>query len=208
MVTTRKTINRLAPWLSGCRPEFPCVGNSFIPAHLEAIAEDFVRAGVLTKSPHLGKPLLPQDIQRPTESMRSPAKSPGLWSTLLLAHARMRSTAWASERLARHSLISTIQVIRERRAAFALSPLELDVTRASFIVEAYRRCHVLFSRPRACLYDSLSLLHLLSTFNIFPSLVFGIIPEPFSAHCWLQHRSTVINDRLSLVSRYTPIMLI
>lgn len=208
MVTARQTIDCLAPWLSGCRTDPPSVAEDPIPPEFEIIAEDFLRAGVLTKFSHLGKPLLPQDIQRPTESIRTAFRSPRRCLTLLLAHASMQSSLWARERLSKHSLISTIQAVIEHRAACTRSPPELDTLRASFLVDAFNGWHAFFSRPQACLYDSLSLLHFLSKFNVFPSLIFGVIPDPFQAHCWLQHRAMVINDSLSRVSEYTPIMLV
>lgn len=208
MVTTRQTIDCLAPWLSGWRTELSSGAETAIPPHIETIAENFVRVGILTKFSHLGKPLLSQDIERPTENLRTPPKSPRLWSAPVLAYASIRSSLWANERLSCHSLISTIQAVVERRSARYRSLPDLDVLRASFLVDLFTRWHTLFSRPQGCLYDSLSLLHFLSTFNIFPSLVFGVIPDPFQAHCWLQHRTTVINDAVSRVSNYTPIMLV
>jgi hypothetical protein len=65
-----------------------------------------------------------------------------------------------------------------------------------------------YSRPNACLLDSLSLLHFLARFHIFPSWVFGVIAEPFQAHCWLQWRDLVLNDSLPHIEGYTPIMLV
>jgi hypothetical protein len=208
MVTSRQTIDCLAPWLHGWRTEFSSVAENTIPPHLETIAEDFVREGIFTKLSHLGKPLLSQDIERPTQNMRTALNSPRLWSALVLGYASIRSSLWASERLSRHSLLSTIRAVRERRAACSRSPHDVDVLRTSSLVEVFKRWHILFSRPHACLYDSLSLLHFLSAFNIFPSLVFGVIPDPFQAHCWLQCNTMVINDSVSHVSNYTPIMLV
>lgn len=207
LAASRPTIDCLAPWLSGWRTELSAVETA-IPAHIETIAEDFVRLGILTKHSHLGKPLLPQDIQKPTENMLAGGSPSRLQSALPFAYASMRSLLWARNRLSRHSLLSTIHAILERRAACTQSPPELDIIRASFLINVFKHWQVLFSRPQACLYDSLSLLHFLSTFNICPSLVFGVTPDPFQAHCWLQHRTMVLNDRLSRVSDYTPIMLV
>lgn len=209
LVTARKTIDCLAPWLSGWRSEFSSSATDTpIPAHVETVAEDFVRLGILTKSSHLGKPLLAQYIQRPTETLQTAREFPSRWRTLWHFHASIRSSFWARERLSRHSLISTVQLILSRRTAHNHPAPELNMQRMEFLVNAFNHWHNFFSTPNACLYDSLSLLDFLAQFDMYPSLVFGVTPDPFQAHCWLQHGSVLLNDSLSRVADYTPLMIV
>ncbi len=58
---------------------------------------------------------------------------------------------------------------------------------------------------RNCLLDSLALDGLLAKRGLGATLVFGVCPTPFSAHCWLQTQDAVLNDTFDHVSRFTPI---
>jgi hypothetical protein len=58
---------------------------------------------------------------------------------------------------------------------------------------------------RNCLLDSLALDRLLARRGLGATLVFGVCPTPFSAHCWLQTPDAVLNDTFDHVSRFTPI---
>lgn len=59
-------------------------------------------------------------------------------------------------------------------------------------------------RP-CCLLDSLSLVEFLARRGLFATVVFGVIGDPFSAHCWVQVRDLVLNDTVGNVSAHTPI---
>jgi hypothetical protein len=56
------------------------------------------------------------------------------------------------------------------------------------------------------LFESLALLEFLARYNFFPQVVFGVVADPFQAHCWLQEGSTILNDDLERVGRYRPIL--
>jgi hypothetical protein len=56
-----------------------------------------------------------------------------------------------------------------------------------------------------CLLDSLSLLRFLSRRKLFANIVFGVAPEPFAAHCWVQAGDMVLNETLSDANAHTPI---
>lgn len=58
---------------------------------------------------------------------------------------------------------------------------------------------------RNCLLDSLALDRLLFREGLGATLVFGVCPTPFSAHCWLQTPDLVLNDSFDHVTRFTPI---
>jgi hypothetical protein len=56
-----------------------------------------------------------------------------------------------------------------------------------------------------CLLDSLSLLQFLSRRGLSANIVFGVTPEPFAAHCWVQAGDMVLNEALFDTHAYTPI---
>jgi hypothetical protein len=56
-----------------------------------------------------------------------------------------------------------------------------------------------------CLLDSLSLLRFLSRRGLPANIVFGVTPEPFAAHCWVQAGEMVLNETLSDANAHTPI---
>jgi len=64
-----------------------------------------------------------------------------------------------------------------------------------------------FPRRPKCLLDSLALLDFLHWQNAEATIVFGINARPFAAHCWVEHRGTVLNDSLDIVSPFTPILV-
>jgi hypothetical protein len=59
-----------------------------------------------------------------------------------------------------------------------------------------------------CLLDSLSLLRFLSRRKLLASIVFGVTPEPFTAHCWVQAGGMVLNETLFDSHTYTPIRVV
>jgi len=205
MAMPRQTTEALAPWLAGWPP---AASDEAIPADLAAVAEDLLGLGIFTTSPRDGKPVCAQNIHTPLRGIPATDGRPPIGSTFMAAAASARASHWAGHQLSKYSLRSLIQHILDRRPARAESNPDFDLRRASSLVDAFRRWHVFFSRPSACLFESLSLLHFLSTYRFFPSLVFGVISDPFQAHCWLQYRSILINDRLSRVQNFTPIMLV
>lgn len=59
-----------------------------------------------------------------------------------------------------------------------------------------------------CLLDSLSLLRFLSRRGLPANIVFGVTPEPFAAHCWVQAGDMVLNETLFDTHAYTPIKVV
>jgi hypothetical protein len=206
LAVSRHEVDCLSPWLSGWSDP-PMRSDSPIPTDIETMACDLLRIGILTTLPLHGKAFRPQGIQRPTASISASQARVHFHSALPLAAATAWSSYWANRRLSKYSLMATIQLIRDQRAGHPQS-CRLDLRRASDLLDTFNRWHVLFSRPSACLFESLSLLRFLTIFRVFPSLVFGVMSEPFQAHCWLQHGGMVINDTVSRVTDFTPVMLV
>jgi len=179
-----------------------------MPADLAAVAEDLLRRGIFTRYPGDGKSVRAQEVDEPLQSIPVADGRARIRSAFAPAQAVARASLWAHHQLAKYPLRSLIQHILDRRPACAESSPDFDPLRASSLVDAFRRWQGFFSRPNACLFESLSLLHFLSAYNCFPSLVFGVVSDPFQAHCWLQYHSTIINDSMARVRNFTPVMLV
>ncbi|ATI80841.1 lasso peptide biosynthesis B2 protein [Sphingobium yanoikuyae] len=56
-----------------------------------------------------------------------------------------------------------------------------------------------------CFALSLAYVRMAYTMGCPVTLVFGITPRPFGAHCWVQQGPLVLNDQLGRVMNFTPI---
>jgi hypothetical protein len=96
----------------------------------------------------------------------------------------------------------------ERRRRHAHSTGECDAALAARLISIFRKLRPLFPRPYLCLFDSLALLEFLAGYDCLPHLVFGVVADPFEAHCWLQAGSVVLNDDLERTGQYKPIFTV
>lgn len=116
--------------------------------------------------------------------------------------ARTVAATWLSLRMRPlHSIVSRLR---------ARTPLpvrgHLDTTLAE--VRTFDRSRGALPIARNCLLDSLALDRWLARRGLGSQLVFGVSPEPFSAHCWLQTPEAILNDSFDHVSSFTPILAI
>lgn len=208
LAVARSTMARLAPCLTGWPEGSLPVPDHPFAADLADLAEDFLSTGLLTTSAHHGKPVRPQQIPQPRDSIVTELPRLSLLSGLRLSGTIARSVLWAHRRLSHHSFMSTIQAVIDGRESYRAFRRGAGAHRASSLIAAFNFWRPFHSRPNACLFECLAILHLLAEFGIFPSWVFGVIPEPFQAHCWLQDDTVVLNDSLSHVSDYMPILFV
>lgn len=59
-----------------------------------------------------------------------------------------------------------------------------------------------------CLIDSIAMTRYLARQHLYTNIVFGVCADPFSAHCWVQSGSVVLNDTVGNVLCHTPIRVI
>ena len=102
----------------------------------------------------------------------------------------------------------TIESVRVRKTRNAGRGGPSDFERARSLVSVFDRLRWFYPRSYLCLFDSLALIHFLARFRVFPDWVFGVIADPFEAHCWVQAGGVVLNDTVERVSRLTPIMYV
>jgi hypothetical protein len=126
----------------------------------------------------------------------------------MLDKLRFVRSAWIAHRCLRDQPIQEVVQARiERRRKFS-DVVAFDFGQATQPVRAFTTLRPFIPRNYLCLFDSLALLDFLAEYRLFPDFVFGVIADPFEAHCWLQADGVVINDSVERVSLYKPIMCV
>jgi len=105
--------------------------------------------------------------------------------------------------LSLHKIVTTE---RRRTISRRSQPQAYDSSLTESLCSIYSRLRIVIDNPQHCLFDSLALKRFLARYGLFPQWVFGVRLDPFAAHCWLQHETTVLNDSLDFVRSFTPIM--
>lgn len=81
-------------------------------------------------------------------------------------------------------------------------------SRAMDTAAAFRSARPYVPIDTCCLLDSIAMITFLAKRQLHADLVFGVTADPFSAHCWAQYGTTVLNDALGHALTYTPIRVI
>jgi hypothetical protein len=171
-----------------------------------ALLKSLESGGIITSNPVDGKAFAETDCA-PRESSLEWAvphvpRSPSAWC---LARFFVACTK-ADWHLRLNKISRTLAAIERRRRKARTSAESHDVERAKGLIANFKHLRPLYPRPYLCLFDSLALLEFLASWRIYPHVVFGVIADPFQAHCWLQEGSMVLNDELERVARYIPVL--
>lgn len=121
---------------------------------------------------------------------------------------RMTTACLASYlRLRYQRLEATVRTVEARKKLMAkCEPVSLPEARRLILI--YNRMRPLFPKSYLCLFNSLSLLEFLAYYGFYPSWVFAVRLDPWAAHCWVQHETTILNEDAEEARRYTPIMVV
>lgn len=207
----RRLFESLGPWLHGWEktPDESQDRAAEPPHDVAALANMLVSRGILSERAEGAKAAraiaysLPKN-GRPADSSFRPGKS-------RYTHAPyfFRSAVRASQQLRDQRFQSIVEFVRERKRRNADSSCPFDFDRAHFLTSVFDSLRLFFPRSYQCLFDSLALIHFLACFEVYPDWVFGVMAEPFEAHCWVQSQSggVVLNDTLERVSAFVPIMV-
>lgn len=189
-----KTERSFLEWLSkGC-------SALAIDEHISGL----IRRGLLVETPAAAGP---QACEAP----------PPCASSLLdrtLAPAGFRRVGGALSRLCLAALaLKTIGLARSlRRIASAKAQLRVckdaGEQHLEDIAARYVEAAHLISLLDNCLVHSLAVASHMIARGLRPDLVIGVQLGPFSAHCWVQHRGVLVNDRFDMVRTFTPILAI
>lgn len=171
------------------------------------LADELVAAGILRLSE--------SDLTVSRPPLPSPERDSKAYAKYLLqtspAADRARiltSLLWADYTLRNQTLfeiVNRITTFRARKCRDAPSP---SLEFAEQLLERFLQSRPWYPRNYLCLFDSLALLRYLALNRIAVNMIFGVREDPFAAHCWLQYRSVVLNDRLDRARVYTPIMAV
>jgi hypothetical protein len=178
-------------------PTLEWLERGFACAPPEEVTVLLVRAGILR----------PGDSQ-PSNALKERVPVPAAIDDLMshersiLPKAQQSAAILATWMRLRLLSLHHILEVRQQRGALPARGHEREVASLAASYEAGRSYTPI---TRNCLLDSLTLDRLLATRGLGVSLVFGVCPTPFSAHCWLQNTDRVLNDSFDHVSRFTPI---
>ncbi len=181
-------------------------GSELAPA-AASLAAELVAAGILGMDRNDSKEARPTTWRLPTHTLLDrPEHASALYCTSIFANF-LKATTRVNRQLRESSLESIIGSIAKRREAYARVVQAFDRDCAK-LTSAFSKLRPVFPRNYLCLFDSIALIEFLSQYRIFPTLVFGVRPEPFGAHCWVQMADMVLNDTVEYASAFTPIMAI
>jgi hypothetical protein len=178
-------------------------GAAAVPADAIGLARQLLQLDILSEGPTRAKDARALQYPLPTEALDIDSPAGSRWLACVHAGSFFASAARASRELREKRFHFIIEQVRERKAARGVA---FELERAVLLASVFDRLRPYYAAGYDCLPDSLRLIHFLARFGVFPDWVFGVIADPFEAHCWVQAGSVVLNDRAERVSAFTPIM--
>lgn len=119
--------------------------------------------------------------------------------------AAARDLYWARRALAPDRLATTVADLHRQKRAKTGDP---DAGAIAKVAADYASARTLVPVPPRCLIDSLALFRLMLRRGLAPTMVFGVRPAPFAAHCWLQSSETILTGSVDDAHNFTPIFLL
>ncbi len=204
-------VGRAAP-AAPVAPAAPAAPNA--PDAPESPASELLKqlldAGLMTTSPAHGKPM---------EGPRIPPADATLYG--IGSHATgarhylhlfsfLKAARRANRMLEQWPIERIVARIAARKKSYfeSDSAVTFDVERAGRHVAVFNCLRPLYPRDYLCLFDSLALLEFLAPRSLFPEWVFGVVTDPFMAHCWVQSGSTLVNETVERALVYVPILAV
>jgi hypothetical protein len=182
--------------------------SSQFQAPPDRLIQSMISSGVITSDRNEGKPFIESACLVGDNVLEPPNRSTNLKISFDCITSFFLACAKTDWYMRRRELSDTFASIRRRRLCAVSRESIHHATTASNLVARFGRLRPLYPRRYLCLFDSLALAEFLARNHLFPSVVFGVIADPFQAHCWLQEDSTVLNDDLERVRKYKPILAV
>lgn len=104
-------------------------------------------------------------------------------------------------------VLDKLAFCREKRTS-GPSPSRHSESQVLDAAAAFRSARMYVPIDTCCLLDSIAMVKFLAKRELHADLVFGVTADPFSAHCWVQYGTTILNDALGHALTHTPIRVI
>jgi len=178
------------------------------PGPENGLLAQMISQGLLITDPALGKAAAPVVADKAKVALveydlhvRPRATPRQLWNFC----AAFMVARWS---LKHRPIKEVVQAARLRKKRAATAPAA-DVAKLRELVTAFVHMRPLFYTARdACLLDSVTLMHFLARYGVFPTWVFGVRTEPFYAHCWVQQGDYVFNDTPDFINGFSSILVV
>jgi Transglutaminase-like superfamily len=217
LCVSRRQFDSLGPWLQGweetaAQPECSAAGPC---EEARVLADKLLSLEILSESADGAKHARPITYPSPTEQLDADRPTSSIRSSCAYAPLFFLSAARASTQLQNRAFRSIVASARARKpegydpgSAQPARDRPLDIEHASYLMAVFDSLRLFYPRPYLCLFDSLALVNFLARFDMYPDWVFGVMSDPFEAHCWVQSGNVVLNDTIERVSAFTPIMYV
>lgn len=201
-------VESIAPWLHGLACEHGATSRAAPTGSVQTLLGKLMSRGILEGEGIAGKPFSRVIYDAPTSSL-SGTEDSDRTALSVASSARLMSSLLAADwRLRARSLASTLRAVTQRRQRKGSRSSRFYLNSTPSLLRTFNRLRPLYPRDYLCIFDSLALATFLGGYGMFPRWVFGVIAEPFLAHCWLQEGPVIIGDDLERVLAYTPIMVV
>jgi hypothetical protein len=169
-----------------------------------AALDQLVARGTLICSEEAARPRACAAPETPLSSYLDQRHSPSLPAQVARATATLFRTK-AALRFGR--LAAVIDRIGALKAGHTGTP-PVSPEVVGTVAHAFEKTALLASPTNQCLPRSLAIADQLFSMGIDADLVIGVKLRPFGAHCWVQHKGRLINDRPDRTRNFTPILVL
>lgn len=178
-----------------------------------AIADDLrrrlVQREILVDAVPGNSPSIRKSVPVPTRSALELVARPQRGRSLPLAQAMwlVSVTQLQLKTIRLKRILTQLAASRARLACGARNGVE-NQRRVFDAASDFAHARRLVPIETCCLLDSIALVKFLSKRGIHAHIVFGVMSDPFAAHCWVQCGEDILNDTLGHATAHTPIRVI
>jgi len=168
-----------------------------------------VERGILVRPHPAGRSIVRRSLPTPARSAIEMPGDAGILSPLALIEVALLvlSTRWLLAHRKLHEVLDSVRQAGSGTKAGANLAAAPEVALLA-AARTFRRERLLVPVEPRCLLDSISLVRFLARRNLHANIVFGVTGDPFSAHCWVQEESLVLNDTVGNVQSHQPIRVV
>jgi hypothetical protein len=172
----------------------------------DSLIESLLAKGVLTRNSDQGKAFVESVSETSDGTVAALDPVIPTKATIFCLAYFLLACAKADWCLRKWELSRTLAKIERRRPSVGPRVRLLKDSSVTEVIATFKELRPLYPRPYLCLFDSLALLEFLAGYHSYPRIVFGVVADPFQAHCWLQEGDMLLNDDLERVAKYKPIL--